>query len=105
MCLSDQLVCGVGGGGGRRPELTFAARDGVVPVAADAVQAGEGGLPQQGVARQALEGDGHPHAVVPADHHAVAEGPRVRAPLQLVGWRGGGRKVRAQGGHGEEGER
>lgn len=64
---------------------TFAARHGVIPVAADAVQAGERGLADQGVPRQALEGHGEAHAEVAADDYAVTEGPRVGTALQLVG--------------------
>ena len=58
----------------------------MVPCAADPVQAGERGLPDQGVPRQALERHRHAHTEVRPDHDAVPEGPWVGAALQLVGW-------------------
>lgn len=66
--------------------VTFTARYGVIPVSADAMQTGEGGLSQQSVAWQALKRNGHPHTVVLTDHYAVTKWPRVRTPLELVRW-------------------
>ena len=63
----------------------------MVPGAADPVQAGERGLPDQGVPRQALERHRHAHAEVRPDHNPVPEGPRVGAALQLVGWERNGK--------------
>lgn len=64
---------------------TFTSRQLVVPVAADAVQAGERRLSDQGVAGQALERHRHAHAEVRADHDAVPKRSGVGAALQLVG--------------------
>ena len=66
----------------------------MVPVAAGAVDAGERGLPQEGVPGQALEGHGQAHAEVTTDHHTVTEGSGIRTALELVGWgEGGGERV------------
>lgn len=70
-CVSDGLV-------------TIAARYGVVPVSADSMQASERRLPEQSVTSEALEGDGHPHAVVLTNHDAVTKGSWVRTPLELI---------------------
>lgn len=64
---------------------TFAAREGVIPVADSAMLAGEDGVTRQLVSRQALERDGLTHIEAGTHHHAVAEGLRVGALLQLVG--------------------
>lgn len=67
--------------------VTFAARDGVIPVPADSMKAGERGLAEKRISRLTLEPDGHAHAEICAHHLAVSEGPRIRATLELVGWR------------------
>lgn len=66
--------------------ITFAARDGVIPVSADSMQACEGWLSEQSVTREALEGNGHSHTVVLTNHNAITKRSRVRAPLQLIRW-------------------
>lgn len=65
----------------RHRSVTFAARDGVIPVSADSVQTRQRRLSEQSVTREALEGNGHPHAVVLTDHDAVTERSWVGAPL------------------------
>lgn len=57
----------------------------MVPVADGAVLAGEDGMTHQLVPRKALERDGLTHVEAGAHHHAVAEGLRVGALLQLIG--------------------
>lgn len=74
----------------QRALVTFTARDRVIPVPADSVQACEWGLAEKRIARLTLEPDGHAHAKIRAHHLAVSEGPRIRAALKLVGWRANG---------------
>lgn len=57
----------------------------MVPVADGAVLAGEDRMTHQLVSRQALKRDGLTHVEASTHHHAVAEGLRVRALLQLIG--------------------
>lgn len=68
------------------PGRTFTPGQGVVPVPVGAVLAGEHGVADQVVARQALEGDGLAHIVAGSSHHSVGKRLRVGAFLQLVGW-------------------
>lgn len=73
--------------------LTFTARDRVIPVPADTVQAGKRSLAQERVSRLTLEPDGHAHAEIRAHHLAISEGPRIRAALEFIGWRGINRNI------------
>lgn len=58
----------------------------MVPVPVGAVLAGEDGVADQLVARQALKGDGLANVVTGSSYNTVGKRLRVRALLQLVGW-------------------
>lgn len=56
----------------------------MVPVPADSVQAREGRLAEESIAREALKGNGHPHTVVQANYNAVPKRSWIGTPLEFV---------------------
>lgn len=73
----------------RSGDVTFAAREWVIPVPADSVQTRERGFSNQRVSGLTFKRHSHPNAEVCANHDAISKRPRVRATLELVGWREG----------------